>query len=279
MAILNSGLLNSIQTEVILEKINEFVQLKDFILLPNKSYCFLQFESSMDAEIAYEKLNGRPLGQNSVPLLMCYCSKIPQEICHDNTQHPTGLILLEDFIDAELEERLIATLKWSSCDFNDSDKLKHRQVQHFGFEFLYGKNSVDRNSPLDDKIPDECNELWQKLDKRCPQFLNFRPEQLTVNRYEAGHGIPSHCDTHSFFEDPIISLSLSASTVMEFKHPINGKHCSVLIPRRSLLIMSGECRYGWTHGITPKMSDIVKGKNGFLTIQRRQLRYSFTFRK
>lgn len=259
---------------MILEKINEFVQLQDFILLPNKSYCFLQFETSKDAEIALEKLNGKPLGQNSVPLLMCYCSKIPQS-CNDNTQLPPGLILLEDFIDEELEERLIATLKWSSSNFNENDNLKHRQVQHFGFEFIYGKNNVDCNAPLDQKIPEECNQLWKNL----PQFSNFRPDQLTVNRYEAGHGIPSHCDTHSCFEDPIMSLSLSASIVMEFKNPKNGRHCSVLLPRRSLLIMSGESRYGWTHGITPKMSDIVKGKNGFLTIQRRQLRHSFTYRK
>lgn len=211
---------------------------------------------------------------------MSYCTKLPQGT-HDTTNIPSGLILLEDFIDEELEERLIGSLKWSSSlpEIQSNDKLKNRQVQHFGYEFLYGSNNVDINCPLDQKIPNECDQLWLNLTERCPQFSGFRPDQLTVNRYEVGHGIPSHCDTHSCFEDPIISLSLSASIVMEFKDVESGKYSSLLLPRRSLLIMSGESRYGWTHGIIPKVSDIVRSKTGFLTVQRRQLRHSFTFRK
>lgn len=242
------------------------------MLLPNKSYCFIKFESSTDAEIAYEKLNGSALGQNSVPLLIGYCTRIPNESVQDDLELPPGLIFLEEFIDEELEQKLISTLKWTSND------LKHRQVQHFGYEFLYGINNVDPECPLDDKIPKECDDLWKKLHNLCPQFKSFIPDQLTVNCYEPGHGIPMHCDTHSCFVDPIISLSLNASIVMEFKNT-NGNHRSLLLPRRSLLIMSGESRYGWSHGIVPKMSDIVRSKCGFLTIQRRELRYSFTFRK
>lgn len=249
----------------------------DFILLANKSYCFIKFESSADAECAYEKLLGSALGQNSVPLLLGYCKKAPCGSDEGSFLLPPGLILLEDFIDEELEEKLISTLKWTATDYINSSELKHRQVQHFGYEFLYGTNNVDPNCPLDDKIPKECDQLWEKLHEKCPQFKNFIPDQLTVNRYEPGHGIPSHCDTHSCFVDPIISLSLSASIVMEFKNQ-NGDHRSLLLPRRSLLIMSGEGRYGWMHGIVPKMSDIVS-KSGFLTIQRRELRHSFTFRK
>lgn len=267
---------NSIQTENILEKINEFVQVQDFILLPNKSYCFLKFNSPQDAKIAYEKLNGKPLGQNSVPLLLSYCKKIPRDV-EECDELPPGLILLEDFIDEKLEESLVSILQWSND--NDTNKLKNRQVQHFGYEFLYGSNNVNPNSPLDQKIPEVCNELWTNFDKKCPEYADFRPDQLTVNRYDIGHGIPPHCDTHSCFEELILSLSLSASIVMEFKNPEKNKHCSLLLPRRSLLVMSGESRYGWTHGIVPKFSDIVRSKNGFLTIQRRKLRHSFTFRK
>lgn len=223
-------------------------------------------------------LNGSPLGQNSVPLLLGYCKKAPTGHDNDSTQLPAGLILLEDFIDEELEKKLLSTLKWTSNDFINSNDLKHRQVQHFGYEFLYGSNNVNPELPLDEKIPNECDQLWEKLHQECPQFKDFIPDQLTVNRYEPGHGIPAHCDTHSCFVDPIISLSLNAAIVMEFKS-LNGDHKSILLPRRSLLIMSGESRYRWTHGIVPKMSDIVRSKCGFLTIQRRELRYSFTFRR
>ncbi len=43
---------------------------------------------------------------------------------------------------------------------------------------------------------------------------------------------------------------------MDFRHP-NGQHIPVLLPRRSLLQMTGEARYVWTHGITPRKSDII----------------------
>lgn len=34
---------------------------------------------------------------------------------------------------------------------------------------------------------------------------------------------------------------------MEFRHP-DGRHVSVVLPRRNLLIMTGESRYLWSHG-------------------------------
>ena len=48
-------------------------------------------------------------------------------------------------------------------------------------------------------------------------------------------------DTHSAFEDPILSLSLGSSVVMEFRNQ-DGLVIPVLLPQRSLLVMSGEAR-------------------------------------
>lgn len=63
-------------------------------------------------------------------------------------------------------------------------------------------------------------------------------------------GIPPHVDTHSAFEDPILSLSLGSSVVMEFRHQ-DGRAIPVFLPRRSLLIMSEEARY--KHTVTPQV--------------------------
>lgn len=52
----------------------------------------------------------------------------------------------------------------------------------------------------------------------------------------------------------------------------------VLLPARSLLIMTGEARYAWTHGIYPRHSDVIDTENGSTT-QERGTRVSFTFRK
>ena len=53
---------------------------------------------------------------------------------------------------------------------------------------------------------------------------------------------------------------------------------SIDLPARSLLIISGESRYAWSHGICPRHNDNVEVGNGFST-RPRGIRVSFTFRK
>ncbi len=43
---------------------------------------------------------------------------------------------------------------------------------------------------------------------------------------------------------------------MEFRHS-DGRLIPVFLPPRSVMIMTGESRYLWSHGITPRKSDIV----------------------
>lgn len=91
-------------------------------------------------------------------------------------------------------------------------------------------------------------------------------------------------DTHSAFTAQIVSLSLASDVIMEFRKPTktNSKeytaHVSVLLPRRSLLIMTGESRYGWKHGITPRKIDAIRNADGHLTAKYRTKRISYTFR-
>lgn len=65
--------------------------------------------------------------------------------------------------------------------------LKHRQVKHFGYEFCFHNNNVDRNKPLlNQKIPNECDRLWPRISEQI--LIEKRPDQLTVNKYEPGQG-------------------------------------------------------------------------------------------
>ncbi|KFQ29683.1 Alkylated DNA repair protein alkB 8, partial [Mesitornis unicolor] len=78
--------------------------------------------------------------------------------------------------------------------------------------------------------------------------------------------------------------------VMDFKHP-DGRTAAVMLPRCSLLVMAGESRYLWTHGITPRKYDVIQASEfgqkvgtitadaGDITLNRRETRTSFTFRK
>lgn len=132
------------------------------------------------------------------------------------------------------ETILLNCITWS--DSNSSSNLKHRKVTHYGYEFRYDINNVDKSSPLLNKIPEECKNILTRFDDKF-----FYADQLTVNQYQPGQGIPSHVDTHSAFEDPILSLSLGSAVNMEFRHK-DGRQFIVLLPRRSLLVMSGESR-------------------------------------
>lgn len=155
--------------------------------------------------------------------------------------------------------------------------LKHRAVQHYGYEFLYGSNNVDINHPLERKIPSQCDFLWPRLRGRLVDLQISEPDQLTVNRYQPGQGIPPHVDTHSAFLDPIMSLSLGSDVVMEFRNG-RGPIVNCWVPRRSLLIMSKESRYGWTHGITPRKIDVTNVVGAGLSARYRDVRVSLTFR-
>jgi len=53
---------------------------------------------------------------------------------------------------------------------------------------------------------------------------------------------------------------------------------SILLKSKSLLIMSDESRYAWTHGITPRKFDMIKTVDG-PDIMSRGIRISVTFRR
>lgn len=64
--------------------------------------------------------------------------------------------------------------------------MKHRSVKHFGYEFLYGSNSIDKNKPLKEKIPSICDDLINRMKRQS--IIDFIPDQLTINQYEPGQG-------------------------------------------------------------------------------------------
>ncbi|XP_063979786.1 alkylated DNA repair protein alkB homolog 8 isoform X2 [Diachasmimorpha longicaudata] len=244
----------------------------EIFMPPGKSYCFIQFSSRELALTFYDRLNGHIIEGEESPLYLTFSESLPKlEDALASPDLPPGLKIIEDFITPEQETFLLENIDWNEED--SSSELKHRKVKHFGFKFRYDSNQVDPNDPII-PIPEDFRFL-QKLFERhdCGQFVY---DQLTINRYSPGQGIPPHIDTHSVFEDPILSLSLGSLCVMDFKRC--EKKISILLRPRSLVVMSGESRYAWTHGIRPRHSDIVAGDNG-ITTRQRGTRISFTFRK
>ena len=178
-----------------------------------------------------------------------------------------GLEIIPDFITPEEEQKLIKQI-----DTNKWNPLAQRKVQHYGYEFIYGLNSINKEKyigPLPEFVPGVCdrvNEVGKKYNK-----VPF--DQLTINDYHPGQGIPPHVDTHSPFEECLVSLSLGSGTVMSFKNQKNeSKH--IFIPPRSLAVFTAEARYAYYHSIASRKLDRVDGSLFF-----RRRRVSLTFRK
>jgi len=123
---------------------------------------------------------------------------------------------------------------------------------------------------------------------------HFLPEQLTVNKYQPGDGIPHHVDTHAPFTGIIVSISLQSTLVMELAPipphapvtraigdtppliapPESASAVHLPLPRRSMLCLSGAARYGYTHAIAPRRIDRMN-----YALQPRSQRTSMTFRQ
>jgi alkylated DNA repair protein alkB family protein 8 len=194
---------------------------------------------------------------------------------------PDGLVYIEDFIGNDYAKEI--------CDFIMSDaskdetnlkELKHRKVKHYGYEFRYGTNDCDEAKQL----TEESNRMPQVMNKLIDKMLHnnlipTRPDQLTVNIYEPGQGIPPHLDNPLAFDDFIISLSLLSSVVMDLKHKEAKKLCKLHLKPNSLLIFKQESRYKWTHGIADRKYDLYKKEDNSIRVDKRAKRISLTFRK
>lgn len=159
--------------------------------------------------------------------------------------------------------------------------LKNRRVKHYGYEFRYGTNDVDENKPLKENIPPVCDKL---LDK-CVSLgiIAVKPDQMTVNFYDPGQGIPPHIDNINAFDDYIMSLSLLSNVVMEFRLKQNNITTiqSLCLKPNSLLVLKSDSRYKWSHSIAERKHDLIRTSEVLndVTLIKRSLRISLTFRK
>ncbi|XP_072332860.1 tRNA (carboxymethyluridine(34)-5-O)-methyltransferase ALKBH8 isoform X1 [Scyliorhinus torazame] len=292
LVIANGGLGNGVNRQQLSEVLQTFGIVETLLMLPHKPHAFATYSTIQEAREAYNALNGQniKIAGHTQPIIL-YLNFVEEVVCEDISplSLPPGLLVVEDIISPEHETRLLALVDESpnTATENAQRSLKHRRVKHYGYEFRYDNNNIDKDKPLPGGLPEICDEVLEHSMEKG--YVRFKPDQLTINQYEPGQGIPPHIDTHSPFEDGIICLSLGAETVMDFKHP-SGHSVAVMLPRRSLLVMTGESRYLWSHGITPRKFDVVlasenqktgaiTGDISNLTLNQRRTRTSFTFRK
>jgi hypothetical protein len=119
-----------------------------------------------------------------------------------------------------------------------------------------------------------------------PDESRASARQAIVNLYRPGEGIAPHVDLLSRFGDGIIGVSLGGGVAMRFARVGAGEfepEYEVWLPPRSVIVLTGEARYAWTHGIVPRTRDRVEevdggGGGGGWRWHYREPRVSVTFR-
>ena len=216
-----------------------------------------------------------------------------------------GLTLIHDFITADEEAAMVAAFHSSSPSSStlESSNVRRRVSLHFGHHFDYTTfgASETRFTPVPDYISDLLPRLPLRPNNLPPQQI---PDQFTAQYYPPGAGIPPHVDTHSAFGEALYSLSFGSAVPMVFRlagandarkmrlpkrsltdgpapvtapegveHEDEHPAWELLLPPRSLLVMTGPSRYGYTHGIKGRKTDLADGR----AVPRRG-RYSITMR-
>ncbi|CAE7474486.1 ALKBH8 [Symbiodinium natans] len=212
---------------------------------------------------------------------------LPESV--EATQHVEvpGLHVVTDFI---TDEESVSLLR--EIDARPWDTSIKRRVQHYGHAFDYATLKIAEQGTVP-TMPSFAAEVISRL--RDSSLMPHEVDQLTVNEYEPGVGIAFHVDAHSAFEDGIAAITLGSGIVMEFrktdatsgklsmgKHhrmapPQAGAEISkhVWLPPKSLLIISGEARFAWQHGIAWRKTDCLKEGE----VLPRSRRVSLTFRR
>ncbi|EFP09543.1 hypothetical protein CRE_25438 [Caenorhabditis remanei] len=260
----------------------------EFIVYPNKrSYSFVQCSSVEKAITVRSELHGlipQSLKNSHQLFIISFVQNLPKAKKSENFR-PADLEVVEDYVSEQIEKELVdllinhpegklAKICMLSYFYFLVQSLKHRAVVHFGHVFDYSTNSASEWKAAD-PIPPVINTLIDKL--MSEKYITERPDQITANVYEPGHGIPSHYDTHSAFEDPIVSISLLSDVVMEFKDGANSARIApVLLKSKSLCLIKGESRFRWKHGIVNRKYDVDPRTN---RVVPRKTRVSLTLRK
>lgn len=212
---------------------------------------------------------------------------VPGSVASTASVEVPGLELVYDFVTEEEADVLL-----KEFDARAWDTSIRRRVQHYGHAFDYARLALGE-APAE--LPRFAQAIAERISARTPHPV----DQLTVNEYQPGVGIASHCDAHSAFQDGIVALTLGSGIVMEFRRPRPnsggkisvGRHHrlapppleenaqavvqkNVWLPPRSLLVMTGEARYAWQHGIAWRKTDCLADGE----VIPRGRRVSLTFR-
>ncbi|KAI8084088.1 uncharacterized protein B0P05DRAFT_467415 [Gilbertella persicaria] len=187
----------------------------------------------------------------------------------DYSHQVPGLFVVCECVTEQEEETLVKAVNqqpWSGLGIGPNPELK-RRTQQYGHLFSYRYRKVlEEYGPLP--------EFSQCLVDRIMQhaWMPNRPNHLLVNEYNPGQGIMPHIDAPALFGPVILSLSLLSDCIMTFE--LEDTHVPILLPRRSVAILTEDARYKYKHSISKDLIETIQDQ-----VIHREKRISFTFRE
>lgn len=148
----------------------------------------------------------------------------------------SGISLTPEFISLDEEAYLVRELSRGAKGVTSGNGL---------YQLRYG-TPVYSKKIISNVIPEYLGVYCDRL--HMTGFLPHAPKHVTVNLYTIGSSIGPHIDKiDSGKVITILSISNEATMVMS-RDQLREE---VVLPRRSLIQLSGEARYDWNHEVLP----------------------------
>ena len=180
-----------------------------------------------------------------------------------------GLAYIPNYVDVQEQNQLFKAIDAQEWSIESVEST--RRIQQHGYRYDY-QNGILVACHYLGPLPDWAMRIAKQL--YSDRFTEIILDQATVNEYEPGQGLRSHIDCVTCFGDTLITISLGSPYVMDFTHSQTQEKRELLLLPGSLLVLKGEARYVWQHGVMPRDRDIYRGQE-FV----RSRRVSLTFRE
>ncbi|KAI0161093.1 hypothetical protein GGR52DRAFT_159076 [Hypoxylon sp. FL1284] len=215
-----------------------------------------------------------------------------------------GLVLIHEFITEDEEAAMIEA--FHSQDARQGGR--RRISQHFGFHFDYTTFGASETSftpvpkymqdilprlPVQEHLPDQFTTQYYPPGAGIPPHVDthsmFEEPLYSLSFGSAVSMAFRKCDANdarrmrlpkrSLTTDPQAPSGVLVPPIVDEPGTGGGPKTAdesweILLPRRSLLLMTGAARYGYIHGIRARKTDRIDGQ-----VVLRQDRYSLTMRK
>ena len=214
--------------------------------------------SFLDGDVA-----AQPTGPVTARHLNHYVSSCPglQEV-----EAVSGLQFLDGFLTPAQQDYCVQRVDAAVDEWRND---LSRRVQHYGWRYDYKARAITPDMHIG-ALPDWLDDLAQRLYDETRLFDRV-PEQVIVNEYLPGQGIATHID-HPGFGSTVCTISLLDDWEMDFSENWRDKS-PALLQRGSCVLLTGDARSIWQHGIAPRKSEATDTGR-----RPRKRRLSLTFR-